>query len=229
MRAAIVIIPFLAILIASCSKTSSSSEVSPYGEYPESTAYEMQCITGPPPPGPSGETTGPTGEPIKWEELPIPSPLPVSRSAITPQACPALGDLPHFPGRDMPGMVVVVDCNARVVRFRTRDWQLSEASNLNPNNDFDLRVMYIVRFLRDADGNENCWARIQGHITGHADCAVPARARLNWHVDWSMDETPPSIMEPPAPGMADSRNGKHCRLRQGNCAFGNTAKMGCGG
>ena len=217
---------FLAALLASCGKNKiKEAAAGAYGPNPERTAYEIQCVTQPPPAAPSGASA------IDPGSIPLPAKLPGVLVPIQVNACNGFGgEPPHFYGREMPGLVAVVDCNAKIVRFRTRDWQVGEASSIGPAGEIDLNVMYITRLMSDADGSPNCWTRLQGHVTGHATCpGDPGAAHLDFHVAWKFDTTPPEIMEPPAPGLADLRNGKNCKILPANCSLENTASVGCGG
>lgn len=209
-----------ALLIFSCAK---KNEGLGYDEEnPERTPYEVHCVTEPPPPPPAGSTAAP--------EAPLPDSLPSVKVPIEVRACSAIGDVPHFYNREMPGLVAVVDCNARAVRFKTRDWQIAEAAGISPTGEVNLKVMYISRLVSDGQGGENCWVRLLGIVSGHASCpGDPRQARFDFKVDWSFDETPPEIMEPASPGHGDLRNGKHCRFKPGNCLFTNKASVGCGG
>ncbi len=216
----------LCVLVASCGKSKSKEvRIGAYGANPERTVYEVQCVNQPPPAAPSGASA------IDPGTIPLPTTLPYFTVPIDVLACEGFGgEPPHFYGRTMPGLTAVVDCNAKIVRFRTRDWQVGEASSIGPNGEVDLNVMYITRLVGDADGNANCWTRLQGHVTGHAQCpGDPNAAHLDFNVHWKFDLTPPEIMEAPAPGHADLRNGKNCRILPSNCAFTNTASVGCSG
>ena len=216
----------LCILVMACGKSKTKEvRLGAYGANPERTYYEVQCVSQPPPAAPSG------GSAIDPGSIPLPAGLPSFTVPIEVQACDGLGgEPPHFYGRTMPGLTAVVDCNAKIVRFRTHDWQVGEASSIGPNGDVDLNVMYIVRLTTDAENNANCWTRLQGHVTGHATCpGDPMAAHLDFNVHWKFDTTPPEIMEAPAPGLADLRNGKNCKILPANCSFTNTASVGCTG
>lgn len=163
--------------------------------------------------------------------VPLPDSLGKAQVPIDVTSCDGLaGEPPHFFGREMPGFALVVDCNARLVRFKSRDWQITEAVGISGSGTIDGRVMHITRLVSDASGNDNCWTRIMGHITGKVRCgAAPNDVHVDYKVDWTFDETPPEVMEPASPGHADLRTGKHCKLKPGNCAFSNMASIGCGG
>ncbi|MBI3557433.1 MAG: hypothetical protein HY074_14305 [Deltaproteobacteria bacterium] len=216
----------VSVLVVACGKSKSKEvRLGAYGANPERTYYEVQCVTQPPPAAPSGASA------IDPGTIPLPTPLPSFTVPIEVQSCDGLGgEPPHFYGRTMPGLVAVADCNAKIVRFRSRDWQVGEASSIGPNGEFDLNVMYITRLTADIEGNANCWTRLQGHVTGHATCpGDPNAAHLDFHVSWKFDTTPPEIMETPPAGLADLRNGKNCKILPSNCTFTNTAAVGCGG
>lgn len=190
---------------------------------PENALYEVYCPTeAAPPPPPIGSTSQP--------EIPVPEKLPSVQSPIELEVCDALPDGPRFFNRVMPGLIAIADCKSKVVRFKSRDWQVYEGSTIGPDGSFDMRVMYIGRLVADSQGTPNCWARLLGHITGKASCgANPSDARLDFTAIWTFDQTPPELMEPAAPGMADLRNGKHCTIGTANCVFKSSTNLGCGG
>jgi hypothetical protein len=192
------------------------------------TKYETYCVTGPTPtPAPGVYVNINNPHP----DFDVPEELPQVEIPLAVKGCPALnGRKPEFMGKKMPGLIAVVDCNAKLVRFKTRDYQTSEASSIGPSGDFDIKLMYILRLTDDAEGTGNCWTRVLGHIQGNAQCpGDPAAARVFFTADWKFDETPPEIMEPPLPGHADLRNGKACKFKPGNCEFSNAANIGCDG
>jgi hypothetical protein len=222
-RSLVAVATLLAAAAIGCAKNDDQLS---YGEDPETTTYEVFCATQPPPP--PEEPWRPQPPAYDW---PLPEQLPKVSVPIEVKSCDALGEPPNFNNRVMPGLAAVVDCNARVVRFKSRDWQVNEAAMISPSGTVDMRIMYITRLLRDIDNDQNCWIRLLGHIHGTAQCppSDPAGARLNFTVEWTFDEMPPEIMEPASPGQADLRNGKRCKIRPGNCLFVNEANMGCGG
>lgn len=221
----IAVMAFTAVA-ASCGKKRDGSLLGAYGADQEFAAYEAHCITDPPLPPPPPGTSGDPRMAVA-----LPDNLPRKTFPIEINQCSALrGEPPRFAGREMPAFTVSVDCNSNLVRFRTREWQVAEAAAINPQGQVDAKIMMINRMLFDAEGNENCWMRFLAHITGSVDCGGgAANAHANLKVVWTMDETPPEIMEPPSPGHADLRNGKHCVVRPGNCQFTNNVSLGCNG
>lgn len=216
----------IATAIVACGKKNNKeSQLGAYGLAPETTAYEVQCNPPPPPANPSG------GSAMDPMSVPLPDNLPTVQVQIDVQSCSALaGQPPHFYFRTMPGFAAVIDCKTRVVRFKTHDWQITEGARMGPTGDVEADIMLIARLTSDSVGNENCWSRFLGHVSGHVDCGGdPNAARFDFTTKWRFDETPPEVMEPASAGQADLRNGKHCVLRPGNCYFSNTASVGCGG
>lgn len=175
--------------------------------------------------------------PSPTPEPPVPEKLSRTMLPIEIQHCTGLNGQPRFFQNEMPGLTAVVDCNDHIVRFRTRDfssgemnWQLNERAQISPSGALDTKIMYITRLAEDAAGTQNCWVRLLGHIQGTVDCpADPTQARFSFTATWMFDETPPEVMEAPAPGNADIRNGPHCRIKQGNCLFTNSGTASCNG
>lgn len=161
----------------------------------------------------------------------LPDQLPVVYTPIEVNKCEGFGGAPMFPDKVMPGLIARVDCNAHVVHFRTRDYQVFEVGRITPAGDVAVTVLYITRLVQDADGATDCWRRFIGNIKGRVDCPAgnPMGAHLDYRVTWTVDPTPSEVMESPTPRQADHRVGKFCKMDSGNCEFSNHVEMGCGG
>lgn len=213
------------ITVTACGRKTKPIALGAYGLNQEFASFEIQCNPPALPPPATGESAK---DPLS---VPLPDNLPTVQSPIEVVSCNGLaGDPPHFFNRMMPGFTTVVDCNAGLVRFRTRDWQVAETVGISGDGTVDGKVMLVTRLLKDTAGNENCWSRFLGHVVGKVRCSSdPNAIHFDYKVDWTFDETPPEVMESPSPNFADLRNGKHCKILPGNCAFRNSNSVSCGG
>lgn len=221
------IMVFAALTSVSCGKKQAGLAAF-NGEFEEAT-FGVDCIDTPME-DPARKVDPWSGRPTTYDP-PLPESIPLITTPIDVDSCNGFGGAPSFPGKMMPGLIARVDCNAGVVHFRTRDYQVFEVGRIAPTGDVDVKVLYITRLLEDVDGTPNCWRRFLGHIQGKVNCPAgsPKSAHLNYRITWTVDETPAEIMENPTPGQADHRNGKFCRMGSGNCKFVNAIEMGCGG
>ncbi|MEW6057215.1 MAG: hypothetical protein AB1540_11430 [Bdellovibrionota bacterium] len=223
MKHSLLFVLLMSVAVVSCGKKKKASSNS-YEFEPEHTLYKVHCVTEPTP------SPSPRAAPNSVADPDLPESLPEIRIPIEVEQCSGLGGVPHFNNKEMPGLIAIVDCNSRAVRFKTRDYRVNEVTAIGPTGEFHARVMYMNRLAVDSQGNANCWTRLLGDLSGRVSCpGDPAGARMDLEARWSFDETPPEVMEPPTPGQADFRNGKHCELLPGNCSFVNRASIGCGG
>lgn len=163
---------------------------------------------------------------------PLPESIPVVYTPIeVKDSCSALKGAPLFPEKIMPGFIARVDCNARVVHFRTRDYQVTEIGRLSLSGEFNVVAPYITRLTQDADGAADCWRRFIANIQGTVTCPTdnPMGAQIRYNVAWTIDPTPAEIMEPARPSQADHRVGKYCRTEGNSCEFINRVAMSCHG
>lgn len=188
--------------------------------------YEVQCPTA------ADLPRDYYSEPVRQsnKEPPLPDTLPWADIPVTVSQCDGLGGAPKFWADRVPGVAVIVDCNAGVVRFRSRDWQVKETADIGLGGDIDTRLMYIVRLRSDAAGNENCWARMLGHVRGKVRCSPdPGQVRLDLEGRWTFDTTITEAMESAPQGLEDLRNGTRCIIGPQNCQFFDSGALGCNG
>jgi hypothetical protein len=221
------------IVLGSCSqKPDALNGSSIHAGATEVATFEIQCLNTKAPGLKPGEVIDANNPNPDTYPMPGEGTIPIFAIPVQVDNCGALPRGLYFPSHNLPAVIAVVNCNENIVRFKTRDYQVNETSRIGPGGMIEMHFFFTGRLARDAHGNENCWTRLLGHVTGTAKCNSNDmnQTRFDFKVDWTIDRSSPELMEAAPPGLADLRNGKHCELNPGfGCSFATEASVGCGG